>query len=427
MQRGLAVLGSTGSIGTQALEVAEWLGDSIRVVGLAAGGGNIDLLEAQVRRWSPLVVGVADERAARVLRERLGPPGRHRRPGWSNPGSGSGHGAGPGSDARRGGGSGPARDVEVIAGAKAAESVAAHPEVDLVLSAIVGVAGLGPTLAAIRQGKTVALANKETLVAGGRLVTEEVARHGATIVPVDSEHSAIFQCLAGREASEVKRLILTASGGPFRTLPASEIREVRPEQALRHPTWSMGAKITIDSATLMNKALEVIEARWLFGVDPDRIDVVVHPQSIVHSMVELIDGSIIAQLGAPDMRLPIQYALTYPARAAGRATTLDVAHLVALTFEPPDAKRFPALRLGYEALRGGRTMPCVLSAANEEAVRLFLDRRIAFLDIPALVEDAMATHDPVDARTVEEVLEVDRWAREHVARRAAARGGRISG
>lgn len=393
MQRGLAVLGSTGSIGTQALEVAGWLGDSVRVVGLAAGR-NIDLLEAQVKRWAPSIVGVADEDAARKLRERL---------------------------------RGLDFDVEVVSGAGAAECVAMHPDADVVLSAVVGIAGLLPTYAAVRQGKTVALANKETLVAAGRLVMEEVRRHGATIIPVDSEHSAIFQCLAGRDMSEVGRLILTASGGPFRTLDASELGEVRPDQALRHPTWSMGAKITIDSATLMNKALEVIEARWLFGVDPDRIDVVIHPQSIVHSMVELIDGSIIAQLGPPDMRLPIQYALTYPARAAGRARTLDVAHLGALTFEPPDVGKFPALRLGYEAVRAGRTMPCVLSAANEEAVRLFLEGRIGLLDIPALVEDAMASHDPVDPRTPGEVLEADRWAREHVLRRVAERGGRIRG
>lgn len=397
MQRGLAVLGSTGSIGTQALEVAGWLGDFVRVVGLAAGQ-NIDLLETQIRRWTPSIVGVADEDAARALRERLRGGGFH---------------------------------VEVVSGPRAAERVATHPEADVVLSAIVGIAGLVPTLAAVALGKTVALANKETLVAAGRLVMEQAASHGARIVPVDSEHSAIFQCLAGRDASEVARLILTASGGPFRTLDEGELANVRPEQALRHPTWSMGAKITVDSATLMNKALEVIEARWLFGVDPDRIDVVIHPQSIVHSMVELVDGSIIAQLGPPDMRLPIQYALTYPARGASRAKTLDVARLGALTFEPPDVRRFPALRLGYEAIRAGRTVPCVLSAANEEAVRFFLEGRIGFMDIPALVEDAMASCDPVEPRTIEDVLEADRWAREHVARRVtrrvAERGGRFSG
>ena len=391
LQRGLVILGSTGSIGTQALEVAEWLGDSVRVVGLAAGS-NIGLLETQVRRWAPRMVGVADEGAARALRERLG-----------------------------------GMPVEVVSGDCAAERVASCPEADLVLSAVVGIAGLKPTLAAIRHGKTIALANKETLVAAGKLVTDEAARHGASIVPVDSEHSAIFQCLGGRRMSEVKRLILTASGGPFRTLPAGELERVRPDEALCHPTWSMGAKITIDSGTLMNKALELIEARWLFGVDPDRIDVVVHPQSIVHSMVELIDGSILAQLGAPDMRLPIQYALTYPGRAAGHARTLDVASLGALTFEPPDVARFPALRLGYEAVRAGGTMPCVLSAANEEAVRMFLAGRIGFCDSPALVEDAMASHDPVDARSPEEVLAADRWARLRVARRVAGRGGHARG
>lgn len=393
MRRGIAVLGSTGSIGTQALEVASWLGDSVRVVGLAAGR-NIDLLEAQARRWVPSIVGVADENVARELRGRL-------------------------SDLDR--------CVDVVSGSSAAERVATHPEADVVLSAVVGIAGFLPTYAAVRQGKTVALANKETLVAAGRLVIEEASRRGATIIPVDSEHSAIFQCLAGRDTSEVRRLILTASGGPLRTLDASELGKVRPEQALRHPTWSMGAKITIDSATLMNKALEVIEARWLFGVDPDRIDVVIHPQSVIHSMVELVDGSIIAQLGPADMRIPIQYALTYPARAAACARTLDVAHLGALTFEPPDMGRFPALRLGYEALRAGGTMPCVLSAANEEAVKLFLGGRIGLPDIAALAEDAMASHDPVDPRTPGEVLEADRWAREHVARRVAERGGPVGG
>ncbi|MCR4401865.1 MAG: 1-deoxy-D-xylulose-5-phosphate reductoisomerase [Firmicutes bacterium] len=385
MRRGIAVLGSTGSIGTQALEVAGWLGDSVRVVGLAAGR-NIDVLEAQIRRWAPSIVGVADEVAARELRGRI-------------------------SDLQP--------RVEVVSGSSAAERVAAHPDADVVLSAAVGIAGFLPTYAAICLGKTVALANKETLVAAGRLVMEEASRRGATVIPVDSEHSALFQCLAGRDKSEVKRLVLTASGGPLRTLDASDLEKVRPEQALRHPTWCMGAKITIDSATLMNKALEVIEARWLFDVDPDRIDVVVHPQSVIHSMVELVDGSIIAQLGPTDMRIPIQYALTYPSRVAAPVKALDVSRLGALTFEPPDLVRFPALRLGYEALRAGGTTPCVLSAANEEAVKMFLEGRIRLPDIAALTEDAMASHDPVDPLTPSDVLEADGWAREHVARRAA--------
>lgn len=387
MSKTLVVLGSTGSIGTQALEVVEWLGGGIKVAGLAAGG-NIDLLEKQVRRHQPRVVAVAHEGAARTFRERV-------------------------------------RDlpVDVLSGEDAAAQVAAYPEADLVLSAVVGIAGFVPTLAAVRAGKTVALANKETLVAAGKIVTEEARRRGTPILPVDSEHSAIFQCLQGHDMSGVERLILTASGGPFRTLTLDELRLVRPEEALRHPNWAMGAKITVDSATLMNKALEVIEARWLFGIAPDKIDIVVHPQSIVHSMVEFLDGSVLAQLGVPDMRLPIQYALTYPSRVRGHAPRLDPKELGALTFEPPDTRRFPAVRLGHEALRVGGTMPCVLSAANEEAVKLFLARRIGFCDIAAAVEDAMAGHDPVETPDPEDILAADRWARKYVARWAERRGG----
>ncbi|MFZ5924389.1 MAG: 1-deoxy-D-xylulose-5-phosphate reductoisomerase [Bacillota bacterium] len=387
MSKTLVVLGSTGSIGTQALEVVEWLGGGIKVAGLAAGG-NIDLLEKQVRRHQPRVVAVAHEGAARTFRERV-------------------------------------RDlpVDVLSGEDAAAQVAAYPEADLVLSAVVGIAGFVPTLAAVRAGKTVALANKETLVAAGKIVTEEARRRGTPILPVDSEHSAIFQCLQGHDMSGVERLILTASGGPFRTLTLDELRLVRPEEALRHPNWAMGAKITVDSATLMNKALEVIEARWLFGIAPDKIDIVVHPQSIVHSMVEFLDGSVLAQLGVPDMRLPIQYALTYPSRVRGHAPRLDPKELGALTFELPDTRRFPAVRLGHEALRVGGTMPCVLSAANEEAVKLFLARRIGFCDIAAAVEDAMAGHDPVETPDPEDILAADRWARKYVARWAERRGG----
>lgn len=387
MSKTLVVLGSTGSIGTQALEVVEWLGGGIKVTGLAAGS-NIDLLEKQVRRYRPHVVAVAHESAARTFRERV-------------------------------------RDlpVDVLSGEDAAAQVAAYPEADLVLCAVVGIAGFVPTIAAVRAGKTVALANKETLVAGGRIVTEEARRCEASILPVDSEHSAIFQCLQGYDISSVERLILTASGGPFRTLALDELRRVRPEEALRHPTWAMGTKITVDSSTLMNKALEVIEARWLFGIEPDKIDIVVHPQSIVHSMVEFVDGSVLAQLGVPDMRLPIQYALAYPSRVRGYAPRLDPTKLAPLTFEPPDTRRFPGVRLGHEALRVGGTMPCVLSAANEEAVRLFLAQRIGFCDIIAAVEDAIASHDPVEAQDPEEILAADRWARKHVARWAARRGG----
>ncbi len=387
MRRTLAVLGSTGSIGTQVVEVVEWLGEGFAIAGLAAGS-NIDLLEKQVRRHRPRIVAIASEDAARSFRERV-------------------------------------RDleVEIVSGEAAAAEVAAFPGVDLVVSALVGIAGLVPTLAAVRAGRAVALANKETLVAAGGIVIREARRRNAPILPVDSEHSAIFQCLEGRDISSVARLILTASGGPFRALSRDELCRVRPEEALRHPTWSMGAKVTVDSATLMNKALEVVEARWLFGMEPDRIDVVVHPQSIVHSMVEFIDGSILAQLGTPDMRLPIQYALTYPSRVNGRVPRLDPGRMGQLAFEAPDEDRFPAVRLGHEALRMGGTMPCVLSAANEEAVRLFLAGRIGFCDIAAAVQDAMASHEPVEAQEPEEILAVDRQARDFVVRWATRRAG----
>ncbi len=387
-RRSLAVLGSTGSIGTQALEVVESLEGSIRIVGLAAGGARLEALERQVRKHRPAVVACADEGAAAALRERL-------------------------------------RDlpVEVLAGEEGVVAVATCPDADTVLAAMVGMAGFLPTLAAVRAGRTVALANKETLVAGGEIVVREAQAHGAPILPVDSEHCAVFQCLQGRDPRDVARVILTASGGPFRTFTPEQLRLVRPEEALRHPNWSMGAKITVDSATLMNKALEVIEARWFFGVDADRIDIVVHPQSVVHSLVEFVDGSVLAQLGVPDMRLPIQFALTYPTRVRGIAPRLDIESVGALTFEPPDAARFPAVRLGHEALRAGGTMPCVLSAANEEAVRLFLAGRIGFCDIAAAVEDAMEAHDVVRGPGPEEILEADRWARKRVARRATRTGG----
>jgi 1-deoxy-D-xylulose-5-phosphate reductoisomerase len=288
----------------------------------------------------------------------------------------------------------------------------------MVVSAIVGGAGLVPTMAALRAGKALALANKETLVMAGELVTAEARARGIRILPVDSEHSAIFQCLENGDTSQVRRIVLTASGGPFRTLPLEAFAGITPEDALRHPTWSMGKKITIDSATLVNQGLEVIEAQWLFGLPVDRVDVIVHPQSVVHSLVEYIDGSVLAQLGVPDMRLPIQYALTYPGRCACPAARLALEELSALTFEAVDRRKFPCLDLAYEAARGGGSWPAVLNAANEVAVQWFLDRRIGFDEISTIITKALDAHPRRAVQSVEDVLEVDRQVRENLARRA---------
>jgi 1-deoxy-D-xylulose-5-phosphate reductoisomerase len=382
LARSVVVLGSTGSIGTQTLEVAEWHRKDINIVGLAAGK-NIDILEKQVRTWRPQIVGIAHADAAAVFKDRV-------------------------------------RDleIEVVSGEDAAGIVASYDDAELAVCAIVGIQGLIPTIQAIRSGKTIALATKEALVTAGEIVMDEAAKHNVKILPVDSEHSAIFQCLKGHDMMSVERLILTASGGPFLKFSKEEMETVTPDAALRHPTWSMGAKVSIDSATLMNKALELIEARWLFGIDPDRISAVIHEQSIVHSMVEFVDGSILAQLGAQDMRLPIQYALTYPSRGKGYGDKINLTELGALTFDEPDPARFPALRLGYQALRVGGTLTCVLNSANEEAVRLFMSQRIGFCDIARLVEEAMENHDVLEASTLDQVLAADCRAREYVRMRA---------
>jgi 1-deoxy-D-xylulose-5-phosphate reductoisomerase len=301
-------------------------------------------------------------------------------------------------------------------GAEGLIAVATHPSVDIVICASAGTAGLEAVLAAIAAGKTIALANKEVLVMAGALVTEAARRHGATILPVDSEHNAIHQCLHGRAHREIRRLILTASGGPFRDLPAEALDTVTPDEALRHPTWQMGRKITIDSATLMNKGLEVIEAHWLFGVSADRIDVVIHPQSIVHSMVELNDGSVIAQLGVTDMRLPIQYACSYPERWDAALPSLDLTRAGRLDFLAPAHDRFPCLGLAYRALREGDTAPVVLNAANEVAVDAFLEGKLGFTAIPRVIERTMNAHTPEHVSTLEVVRRVDGWSREHAAR-----------
>jgi 1-deoxy-D-xylulose-5-phosphate reductoisomerase len=375
----LAILGSTGSIGTHTLDVVASHPDQFVIAALAAGN-NVDLLEAQVRRFHPRFAAVAGEAAARELARRLA--GTPVEVGW-------------GSDGLR--------------------CAAADTGADMVVSAIVGGAGLVPTVAALRAGKALALANKETLVMAGELVTAEARARGTRILPVDSEHSAIFQCLENGNTSQVQRIVLTASGGPFRTVPMEAFATITPEDALRHPTWSMGKKITIDSATLANKGLEVIEAQWLFGLSIDRVDVIVHPQSVIHSLVEYVDGSFLAQMGAPDMRLPIQYALTYPRRQVCPAARLALQDLSALTFEAVDREKFPCLDLAYEAARGGGSWPAVLNAANEVAVQWFLDRRIGFDEIPTIIRKALDAHPRRTVRSVEDVLEVDRQVRERLA------------
>jgi 1-deoxy-D-xylulose-5-phosphate reductoisomerase len=372
----IAILGSTGSIGQSALAVVDAHVDRLQVVGLAAGE-NAERLAEQIARYRPRVAAMATGAAI----DRL----------TGNGGLGQTTIAGSGRDG-------------LVA-------VASHPDVDLVLCASSGTEALEAVLAAIDGGKTIALANKEVLVMAGGIVTEAAARKGVAILPVDSEHNAIHQCLHGRPRAEVKRLILTASGGPFRGRTAAELAAVSPDDALKHPTWRMGRKITIDSATLMNKGLEVIEAHWLFGVDGGEIDVVIHPQSVIHSMVELTDGSMIAQLGVTDMRLPIQYAFSFPDRWAGAWPSLDLARAGRLEFEPPDTGAFPCLHLAYRALEAARSLPVVLNAANEVAVARFLERRLGFTAIADVIERTMAAHRPAEVATLAAVRAVDEWAR----------------
>jgi 1-deoxy-D-xylulose-5-phosphate reductoisomerase len=382
----VAILGSTGSIGQSALDVIATHADRLRVVALAAGGNAARFAE-QVERFQPDTMAMATApalaQALAILADRGAPIPAH-----------------------------------TASGAEGLVAVAAHSDADIVLFASSGTAGLEAVLAAIDAGKTIALANKEILVMAGAVVMEAARRKGVDVLPVDSEHNAIHQCLHGRPLGEVRRLILTASGGPFRGATAARLDEVTAEDALRHPTWLMGPKITIDSATLMNKGLEVIEARWLFGMGADRIDVVVHPQSVVHSMVEFVDGSIIAQLGVTDMRLPIQYAFAYPERWPAPVPPLDLTRAGRLDFEPPDTERFPCLALAFRALQGDPGLPIVLNAANEVAVSAFLEGRIGFRAIPAIIRDAMDAYEENGARVLsglEEVRAVDRWARDFAA------------
>jgi 1-deoxy-D-xylulose-5-phosphate reductoisomerase len=372
--KNVVLLGSTGSIGTSTIKVANDLPDRVRLVGLGAGN-NVELLLEQTRQHKPRVVSVTDPARAKDLRNRLGD---------SN---------------------------EVLSGSEGLMKLATMPEADIVLIAIVGTAGLQPALAAIRAGKDIAVASKEILVMAGETVMSEAHKHGVKVLAVDSEHSAIFQCLDGKGPESVRKLWLTASGGPFRQTPKEEFPKITVERALKHPSWVMGRKITIDSATLFNKGLEMIEARWLFDIEMARVGVVVHPQSVVHSMVEFVDGSMLAQLSTPDMCLPIQYALTYPERAKSDRVQTSLAKLGSLTFEEPDTDRFPALDLARRAGEVGGTLPAVLNAANEVAVDAFANGRISFPAISETVRKTMDAHKVVQHPTLEQVLDADAWAR----------------
>jgi len=379
----IAVLGSTGSIGTSCLEVAAAQPDRFRVVGLSAHSRRQALAE-QTHRFHPRWAVFSADEAGEATPET-------------------------------------SRQTEVLQGPDNLEWLAAHADVDLVVAGIVGSAGLRSTWAALEAGKTVAFANKETLVIAGPLMMDLARQTGAKLLPVDSEHSAVFQAMQSGSQQEVRRIVLTASGGPFRNWPANRLAQVTPAQALEHPTWSMGPKITVDSATMMNKALEVIEARWLFDLDPDQIQVVIHPQSIVHAMVEFVDGSVIAQLSPPDMKLPIQYALTYPERVEGVSPRLDLTESLSLSFEPPDLDRFPALELGFEVARRGGTCGAVLNAANEVAVERFLAGELAFPDIPQAARAVLDAHDYDAAPRLDDLFRIDQWARKETERWTSTR------
>jgi len=373
----VAILGSTGSIGIQALDILSRY-SQYEFIAFSANN-NIDLLEKQALKYRPSKVGVINKEKAAVLRERL------------------------------------PKEISVLSGKDCLVELATLPEIDVVLVSVVGISGLEATLAALKEGKDIALANKETLVAGGEIVMDTAKKFGRKILPVDSEHSAIFQCLQGTsKKKEIKKIILTASGGPFRGYTIDELKKVNLEAALKHPRWNMGKKVTIDSATLMNKGLEVIEAKWLFDLSLNQIEVVIHPQSVVHSMVQFIDNSVLAQLGPTDMRLPILYAFSWPDRLTADIPELDFSQLGSLTFEQPNTDIFPCLNLAYEALRIGGTMPAVLNAANEAAVELFLNESIHFTDIPAIVEKAMSFHSAIYNPSLEDILLADQETRDRI-------------
>ncbi len=377
LNRKIGVLGSTGSIGTQTLEIVRNNPD-LQVVALAAGS-NVELMEKQVREFKPSLCVMWEEKAAQELRVRLAD-----------------------------------MPVTILAGMDGLLELAVMPEIEFLVTAIVGMIGLRPTIAAIKAGKKIALANKETLVTAGHIIMPLAAECGVPILPVDSEHSAIFQSMNGEDTRKISKILLTASGGPFRGRKREELLNITVEDALKHPNWAMGRKITIDSATLVNKGLEVIEAKWLFHVEPKDIQVVVHPQSIIHSMVEYVDGAVIAQLGTPDMKLPIQYALTYPYRRPLEGKKLDFYELASMTFEKPDTETFKGLAMAYDALAAGGSMPTVYNAANEKAVSLFLNREIKFLEIYDLIQGAMENHKVISNPTVEEVLKTEAEAYEFI-------------
>jgi len=371
----IALLGSTGSIGTQALEVIAEHPDLFTAEILTANN-NVDLLIEQAKKFVPNIVIIANEKLYDKLQSAL-------------------------SDL----------PIKVFAGAKDIEDVVSLPSVDIVLTAMVGFSGLLPTINAIKNNKVIALANKETLVVAGEIIQNLAEKHNASIRPVDSEHSAIFQCLVGELSNPIEKIYLTASGGPFRNLPVEDFKNITLEQALKHPNWSMGRKITIDSATMMNKGLEAIEAKWLFDIEPKQIDILVHPQSIVHSMVQFTDGSIKAQMGLPDMKLPIQFAFTYPDRATSSFPRMNVMDYPSLDFQKPDFEKFKALKLAFSAMETGANMPCIMNAANEVVVEAFLNKRIKFIDIPSFVEQAMEKSEIIQKPTIEDYLETDKQTR----------------
>lgn len=375
----IAVLGSTGSIGTQTLDIVRNYKDDLQVLALAAGT-NVELMEKQVREFSPKLVAMWSEEAAKDLRIRLAD-----------------------------------LDVKVVTGMEGLLEIATMEETDTLVTAIVGMIGIRPTIEAIKSGKDIALANKETLVCAGHIIMPLAKEYGVSILPVDSEHSAIFQSLNGEPKNRIQKILLTASGGPFRGRTPEELVNIQVEDALKHPNWAMGRKITIDSSTLVNKGLEVMEAKWLFGVEPEQIQVVVHPQSIIHSMVEYVDGAVIAQLGVPDMKLPIQYALFYPDRRPMYERKLDFFELQNMTFEKPDTETFYGLALAYEALKAGGSVPTVYNAANEKAVALFLERKISYLQIPELIKRSMDAHKKILNPDVNQILETEESVYERIA------------
>ena len=374
MAKNISILGSTGSIGTQTLDVVREIG-GINVKAITANN-NIELLEKQIREFNPDIAAVMNEEMAEKLKERVKDCG-----------------------------------TKILSGIDGLIEAAVYKDVDTVVTSVVGNIGIVPTFEAIKAGKNIALANKETLVSAGELIINAVKKYGVKLYPVDSEHSAIFQCLRGNEDNKIRRILLTASGGPFRGRKREELLNVRAEDALKHPNWSMGKKVTIDSASLMNKGLEVIEAKWLFGVDVEDIEVLIHPQSIVHSAVEYEDGAVIAQMGEPDMKVPIQYALTYPKRVKNSFPKIDFAQRNSLTFEKPDMDTFKCLSLAYRAIKTGGTMPTVMNGANEMAVAAFLENKIGFLDIADIIEKTMMSYNVKYDYAVEDLVEADKWAR----------------